>query len=213
MSDIQLAIQSTPTTPSAGNAIVYVDTTAAILAMKNAAGLVRAQTDNASVAALTVNAADTYVTDSDLLIPAFGLQVRSKFYWQMSMSKTGAGVAQPIISVRIGSARTTSDTARLAITTPAQTAVADVGTLNIMCTVRTIGATGVIQGTAWWDHRGTAASSTIGVGFANDGSGHTEATAAGFDMTTSAGNFVGISLNSGTSGVWTVTQSWANAAW
>jgi hypothetical protein len=216
MARIILAEETTPSTPSSGSGTIFVDSTTSRLSFVDDNGRKYVVTGggltNASIASLTVNAADTYVTDSDLLIPAFGVQARTRFVWQISASKTGAGVATPIYSVRIGAARTTSDTARLALTGPAQTAVADIGTLIIMVTVRTIGAAGVIQGTAFWAHRGTAANTTTsGTGFANDSTGHVEGTSAGFDNSALGGQYIGISLNSGTSGVWTLTQCHATA--
>ncbi len=99
------------------------------------------------------------------------------------------------------------------LTGPAQTAIADIGTLAIMLTVRSIGAAGVIQGSAWWMHRGTAASSVIGVGFANDGSGHVEATSGAIDMTALAGQYIGLSMNFGASAVVSPTQVQLDAVW
>lgn len=215
MGDVFIAAQSAPTTPSAGNALWWVDTTAKIFCVKDDAGRIAATSSNAATAAQGAGfASDTYVTNSDLLIPSFGLQAKTRFLWRISASKSGAGIAQPIYVVRIGTLRTVAgDTARLTITGPAQTAIADIGNLNIMVTVRNVGASGVLQGTAWWDHRGTAASSTGGVGFANDGTGHTETTAAGFDTSALGGSYVGLSLNGGTSASWTITQVWADAFW
>lgn len=206
---------STVSTPGAGTATFGFDTTAnGLFFVKDDSGRYFARTTNAAVGAITVNAADTYLTNSDLLIPSFGLQTKTIFTWQVSASKTGAGVATPIYIVRTGTLRTISDTARLTITGPAQTAIADVGTLNVIVTVRTIGATGVLQGTTWWDHRGTAANTTTsGTGFANDTTGHTETTAAGFDMTALAGSYISLTVNSGTLGVWTVTQVRAEVDW
>jgi hypothetical protein len=210
MSDILLDEQSVPSSPASGQGLIYPDSTVSRLVYIDDSGrkFVFGGMSNASIANQTANAADTYLTDSDLLIPSFGLQARTRILWQVSASKTAAGVATPIYSVRIGSARTTAgDTARLAITGPAQTAVADVGTLNVLLTIRSVGASGVIQGTAWWDHRGTAANTTTsGVGFANDTTGHTEATSAGFDNSALAGSYIGLSVNPGTAGVWTITQ-------
>ena len=184
MARIILAEEATPATPSSGNGTIFVDSTSSKLSFIDDAGRKYVVTGggltNASIANQTVNAADTYLTDSDMLLPSFGMQVRARFTWQVSASKTGAGTAQPIYNIRIGAARTTSDTARLVLTGPLQTAIADIGTLNIMVTVRSIGAAGVIQGSAWWDHRGTAASTTVsGTGFANDVSGHIEGTSGG----------------------------------
>jgi hypothetical protein len=217
MADIQLAEQSAPATPASGAGLIFFDTTTSSPAFKNdagKAGLLIGASFNASIANQTVNAADTYLTDSDILIPSFGLQARTNFLWMISASKTGAGTAQPVYNIRIGANRTTADTVRLALTGPAQTAIADIGTLMVMVTVRSVGASGVLQGTAWWEHRGTAANTTTsGTGFANDSTGHVEGTAAGFDNSALGGSYIGLSVNSGTSGVWTVTQVRVEAAW
>ena len=216
MARIILAEEAAPATPSAGNGVIYVDATSSKLSFIDDAGRKYVVTGggltNSSIAAQTVNAADTYLTDSDLLIPSFGVQARTRFTWQVSASKTGAGTATPIYNIRIGANRTTADSARLVLTGPAQTAIADIGTLTVMITVRSIGAAGVIQGTAFWAHRGTAASTTVsGTGFANDVTGHVEGTSAGFDNAALGGSFIGLSVHSGTAGVWTVTQVHATA--
>jgi hypothetical protein len=201
-------------TTAAGQGGFFFDNQTGLFLYKDAAGRTYGQTDNGSIAAQGAGFnADTYLTDSDLKIPSCSFQVRSKFFWRISASKTAAGVATPAYNIRIGSNRTTADTARLTLTGPAQTAIADIGTLNIMVIVRSLGAAGVIQGTAWWDHRGTAVSSTIGVGFANDGTGHVEGTSAGFDNSALSGQFIGLSLNGGASAAWTVTQVQAQAQW
>lgn len=218
MADIVLDEQSVPATPSAGQGNIYVDSTVSKLAFVDDSGRKYVVTGggltNASVANQTVNAADTYLTDSDLLIPSFGMQAKTRIVWTISASKTAAGVATPIYTVRIGANRTTADTSRLALTGPAQTAIADIGTLTVMCTVRNVGAAGVIAGTAYWAHRGTAANTTTsGTGFANDTTGHVEGTSAGFDNSALAGSYIGLSVNSGTAGVWTVTQVHATMDW
>jgi hypothetical protein len=214
MADLLLDLQGKPTTPAAGQGIFFFDSTAKIRAFLNDTGRVEAYSNNAAIAAQTVNAADTYLTNSDVIIPSWGLQAKGTFLFRVSASKTGAGTAAPIYNIRIGANRTTADTARLTLTGPLQTAIADIGTLVIMLTIRTIGASGVIQGTAWWEHRGTAANTTTsGTGFANDSTGHVEGTSAGFDMTALAGSYIGLSVNSGTSGVWTVTQVITEANW
>jgi hypothetical protein len=216
MADIQTATTTAPSTPSSGNAIWFVDSTAKILCIKDDTGRVAAASSNAAIATQSAGgfASDTYVTNSDILIPSFGVQAKTRIVWRLSASKTGAGIAAPIYNVRIGALRTVAgDTARLTLTGPAQTAVIDIANLNVMITVRTVGASGVIQGTAWWDHRGTAASSTGGTGFANDGSGHVEGTSSGFDNSALGGSYIGLSVNGGTSAAWTVTQVWAEANW
>lgn len=214
MADIVLDEQSKPATPSAGTGLIYPDSTASLLAFLDDAGLVHGRTDNASIASQGAGfSTDTYVTDSDLLIPSHGMQARGKYLWRISASKSNASTATPIYQIRTGSLRTTGDTSRVSLTGPAQTAIADIGTLNIMATVRNIGGSGVIQATAWWDHRGTAASTTVsGVGFANDVTGHVEGSGT-FDNTTMAGLYIGLSINGGTNASWTLTQVWAEAIW
>lgn len=215
MADILLDEQSAPSTPSAGQGVIFVDTTGILCTKNGDAARVYGQTNNASIASVGPGfSSDTYMTDSDILIPTFGFQVRTTFKWLVSASKTAAGVATPIYNIRIGAARSTADTAVLTLTGPAQTAVADIGTLTIICVVRSVSATGVIQGTAWWDHRGTAANTTTsGTGFANDSTGHVEGTSAGFNNSALSGQYVGLSINGGASAAWTVTQVWAEANW
>lgn len=214
MADLFLAAQSVPATPSAGNGVIWVDSVAKIICCKNDTGLVAARSENGSIVNQAGFAADTYLTDSDILVPSFGFQVRTIFKWQLSASKTAAGVATPIYQMRIGSARTTADTSRLTLTGTAQTAVLDIGSLTIIAIVRSVGAAGVIQATAFWDHRGTVASTTVqGTGFASDGTGHVEGTSAGFDNSALSGLYVGLSVNGGASAAWTITQARAEAKW
>lgn len=215
MADILLDEQSAPTTPTSGQGVLFIDSSASILCHKDDAGRVWASNKNAAVAAQGSGfAADTYVINSDLQIPSFGFQAKTTFLFTISASKTAAGVATPIYNVRIGTNRTTADTTRLTLTGPAQTAIADIGTLYIMLTVRTGGAATIIQGTAWWAHTGTAASTTVsGTGFANDSTGHIQATGASFDASAVAGQYIGISINGGASASWTLTQCIANGDW
>lgn len=214
MSDLLLDEQSAPVTPASGQAIAFFDTNGGLLAAKNEAGRIQAFSYNAAIAAQAGGfAADTYLTDSDLLIPSWGFQARTVIRWRMSASKTGAGVAQPIYTIRTGANRTTGDTSRLVLTGPAQTAIADIGTLDLMLSVRSVGSSGVLAGTAWWTHRGTAANTTTsGTGFANDSTGHVEGNAT-FDMTALAGAYIGLSINGGTNAVWSPTQVQAEAWW
>lgn len=215
MSDIQLATQSGPTTPAASNGIVFLDTNAEILCVKNAAGRYLARSTNASVAAdATGFAVETWVTGSDLKIPSFSMQTKSCFTWRISASKTALGTATPIYNILTGSNRSTADTKRLTLTGPAQTAIADIGTLIIMVTTRIVSSVGTIQGTAWWEHRGTAANTTTsGTGFANDTTGHVEGTSGTFDNTALGGLYISLSMNGGAAAAWTLTQVQAECDW
>ena len=215
MADIYITEQTAPTTPSNGAGVIWVDSTAPVLSFKDDAGRVHGRSTNASIAAQGPGfAADTWVTDSDILIPSYGPQVRTCITYRISASKTGAGTAAPIYTVRVGSGRSTSDSAKLTLTGPSQTAIADIGTLVIMLVFRTVGGSGVLQGSAWWGHRGTAASTTVsGTGFANDVTGHVEGTSGAIDTTAFPGLYLSLSINGGTSASWTITQVQAEADW
>jgi hypothetical protein len=202
------AEQSAPATPSAGYGAMWPDSTSPQWFTKDDAGRVWGRSFNAAIADQGAGfSSDTYVTNSDILIPSFGFQAKTVFRWTLTASKTAAGVATPIYSIRIGANRTTGDTARLQLTGPAQTAAVDIGLLTIMVTVRSIGASGAIRGIASWSHDGAA------TGFANNDSGAVQGTSAGFDNSALGGSYVGLSIDGGASAAWTLTQVVAEAIW
>jgi len=210
MSYIELAKSAAPGTPSADKGTWFFDTNAELMFFKNDAGRCFGQSNNGSTTSQGAGfASDTYVTDSEILIPSFSMQAKTLFRWVISVSKTAAGTATPVYTVRIGSARTTSDTSRLAITGPAQTAAADVGIITIHALCRSVGASGVLQGTVSINHNGAAA------GLANNDASAVEATSAGFDNQASAiaGQFIGLSINGGASAAWTITQTRVEVVW
>lgn len=219
MSQLILNVTSVPAVPAAAKNAIFVDNSLGGLCYRDDAGRVWGQTHRASIASQGPGfAADTYVGDSNntLLIPSFGMQARTVFRWTFVASKTAAGVATPVYTIRIGPNASTADTARLALTGPAQTAIADIGTLTIQIVVRSVGASGVMAGAAWWAHRGTAASTTVsGTGFANDVTGHVEGVSAGFDNNpaTIYGQYIGVSINGGASAAWTLSHMTAEARW
>lgn len=206
MSDIQRATQSAPVTPAIGNVVDYFDTNALTYCWKDSNGRNWGRVHKAAIAAQGPGfAAETWVTDSDLIIPSFSMQARTWYLWRISASKTAAGTAAPIYNILTGSNRSTADTKRLTLTGPVQTAIIDIATLNILVSVRVASSIGVIQGTAWWDHRGTIGTGAV-TGFANDLTGHVEGTSGTFDNTALGGQWVSLSINGGTSAAWTVTQ-------
>lgn len=150
MSYITVAESNAPATPAAAKVTVYADNTANPgLRMIDDAGNNRPLVDvvNTSVASQAPAATTpTYITGSALAVPVNKLRVGAILRWRFNMTKTGAGVATSTIDVRFGTAGTTADTARLTFTKPAGTAVIDEGWVEINCTIRTIGATGVVVG-------------------------------------------------------------------
>lgn len=208
MARVRAAEQSAPSTPSSGMGILWPDSIARQWFTKDSAGRAWGRSHNAAVASQGAGfSSDTYVTDSDILIPSFGVQAKTVFRWTLVITKTAAGIAAPVYSIRIGSGRSTSDTAHVQITGPAQTAAVDVGFLTIMATNRTVSASGSIKGTAGWIHNASVA------GFCNNEAGAVDATSSTADNSALAGLYIGLSINAGASAAWTITQVFAEAIW
>jgi hypothetical protein len=144
-------------------------------------------------------ATDTYLTGSSIAIPNSSLQVGARYKLVFDVSKTAAGTATPIITIRVGTNGTTADTARLTFTFLAQTAAADIGTFEFWVTFRSVGSgtSAVLQGTGQVRHR----LSTTGL--QNLPSPTLQVTSGGFDSTVS-NLIIGASVNGGTSASWTV---------
>lgn len=114
------------------------------------------------------------------------------------VTKTAAGTATPIITIRTGTLGTTSDTARCAFTFGSGTAVVDTGIFEVICTFRTVGSgtTAVIQGIS----KLVSNLTTTGISNAKKA---VVVTSSGFDSTT-ASLGIGASYNGGTSASHTV---------
>lgn len=203
MAELLLDEQATPTAPASGQGVYYVDNQASAPFMVDDGGLVCGSLRRASVAQQTGFAADTYLTNSGLIIPSKSMQAGMFWEWKLAISKTAAGAATPIWQIRIGPNQTTGDTSRLSITTVAQTAAADTAFVTVLVTCRSVGVTGVIQGLVRIDHNLAA------TGFANTPAGFNlvEGTSAGFDNTALGGQFIGLSINGGASAAWTINQA------
>ncbi len=202
MADILLDAQSAPATPASGQGVWYYDTNAKIFLQKTDTGLVRGEHFRAATAAQTGFAADTYLTNSGLVIPSSSMLVGMFWEWIIVATKTAAGTAAPVWQIRIGAAQTTADTSRLSITTAAQTAAADTARFRVLTTCRSVGASGVIQGLVHIQHNLAA------TGFANTPAGFNlvEGTSAGFSNEALGGQFIGLSINGGASASWTINQ-------
>lgn len=201
MADIVLAEQSTPATPSSGNGNIYFDSTSSELVSKNDAGVVKTRTIRASVVQQAAYSADTYITNSGLVIPSNGMQAGTVYTWEMPVTKT-AGTAAPVFTIRIGANQTTADTSRLAITLGLQTAVVDTGSIRVTVTCRNVGAAGVLQGNVWLQHN----LQITGLATTPSGFSLVQGTSAAFDNSALGGQFIGLSINSGASGAWVHEQ-------
>lgn len=165
----------------------------------------RGRANNASVANQGAGfATDTYLAGSYIPIPtnpAGGnrLQAKSKYRLRFFMSKTAAGVATPILNVRLGTAGTTADTSRAQLTHTAQTAAIDTGVYDMEVTFRTVGSgtSAVIVAGGVLDHNLAA------TGLSVSNTSIVTAVSAGFDSTV-ANLGIGVSVNAGASAAWTV---------
>ena len=179
--------------------VAYPDSSNSQWVQRNDDGLFLGDMNRAKIAQIASHSADTYYLGMQL--PSFSMQAGMVFEWYFPVTKT-AGTATPIYTIRIDSNQSTADTARLTITGPAQTAVADTGFIRVMVTCRSVGVTGALQGLAWVQHNLAA------TGLANTPAGFSlvQATSAGFDNTALQGQYIGLSVNPGASGAWVVEQ-------
>lgn len=162
-------------------------------------GAVRTSAYNASTVAQGPGfAADTYAAGSFIALPA-APKVGSRYRVVLDVSKTAAGTATPIITVRVGTAGSTADAARHTFTFNAGTAAADVGRFEIDLVFRSVGGgtSAVCQARAVCNH------SLSTTGLINIPAQVLQSTSAGFDSTV-AGLGIGVSVNGGASAAWTV---------
>ena len=201
MADLLLDTQVVPSTPASGKMLVFPHSGNKTLVAKDDSG--RTNTlggaiRNWNTADVVANAADTYLTGSNLVIPAgLTLQVGTAFRWRIAMSKTAFGTAAPIWNIRVGTAGSVADSARIVFTQVAlQTAAADTGIVSIEAVLRNVGASGILAGCLEMNHILAA------TGFSTLTMNIMQVTSSGFD-TTVPGTTIGISVNPGSAGVWT----------
>jgi hypothetical protein len=145
-------------------------------------------------------AADTYLAGSAIAVPAGGLRAGTRYLLTFDVTKTAAGVAPPVLTLRFGTAGAVSDAALAALSFPAQTAAADDGRFALDVTFRSVGAgsAAVVQAVASLTHTLAAG------GFATSPGPVRRATSPGFNSML-AGAVIGLSVNGGAAAAWTVS--------
>ena len=130
---------------------------------------------NSATASQTGFAADQYVTGSNVTYTAGSWAAGGVYHCVFEVSKTAAGTAAPVITIRAGTAGTTSDASVGTGTFNAGTAAVDDSTLEVWLTIRTLGASGTLSsvfkivssgggmlgGTTTWNQIKSATSGTI----------------------------------------------------
>lgn len=208
MSDILLSTQATPATPASGQVIIYADSVTKLLSVLDEAGAIHrlgSLSNSTSTAQTPAAATRTYITGSNIAVPAGKLQIGTMFRWIISLTKTAAGVAASTFDVAVGTAGTTADTARLSFTKPAGTAVADEGLVEIMVTCRgPLSAVGIFAGEFRMTHNLSATGHMVIPGAC------VSTISAGFDVTT-ANLIVGIAITTGAADAITIQVVQAEA--
>ena len=144
-------------------------------------------------------ATDTYVTGSNILIPAQRPRAGTIFTCEISASKTAASTATPIVYLRYGTNASTADTALATHTFSAQTAATDQGKFRVVALFRSVGSgtSAVVQSHCELISQPTTGFSSLLKGI--------WVTSSGFDSTT-ANTYLGVSINGGASAAWTIYQ-------
>lgn len=156
-------------------------------------------TNFANTASAAGFATDTYIANSALDLDALGApRVGRCYHWRFIVSKTAAGIAAPVLTVRVGTAGTTADTARLTFTWGAGTAAADRGEIELDCLFTSVGSgtSAVLRGKANF----TTNLATTGLSNAVKS---LQVTSGGFASTV-ANSVIGLSWNGGTSAAHTI---------
>lgn len=164
-----------------------------------------ASLNNYSVASQSpVATVRTYITGSNIVVPASKLQVGSMFRWTIDLTKTLAGTGTSTFDICFGTAGTTADTARMSFIKPAGTAAVDAGKVVIECLIRSIGATGVAVGQFNMTHN-LASTGHMTIPVCN-----ITTVSAGFDLTV-ANLIVGVCITTGLADVITIQMVKAEA--
>lgn len=159
---------------------------------------VRKALTNQSVSSQTGFATDTYLVGSDVPFPAGMPIVGTTYRLIFDVTKTNVGTAAPTITIRIGTAGSTADSARCTIAFGAGTAAVDSGLFEVICDFRTVGGStsAVLQAVS----RLTSNLTTTGLSNAVKAK---PVTSSGFDSTVGSSR-IGASYNGGTSAAHTI---------
>lgn len=144
-------------------------------------------------------ATDTYLAGASIPIPNSRLQVGSIYECEFNVAKTAAGVAAPVITLRIGTLGTVSDSSKGSLTFSAQTAVSDEGLFKVQLVWRTLGSgtSGLVRLVGSLIHENGI------TGLSTKNSDIVTTNSVGYDSTV-ANSIIGLSVNGGASAAWTI---------
>lgn len=161
---------------------------------------------NYSTASQSPFSSDTSLTGSSVLFPFLPI-VGLSYIATFGVTKTAAGTATPIITLRVGTTGGLADSSRLTFTFGAGTAATDTGVFTVHALFRTVGSgtSAVLQGRAWLVNNLT----TTGLSNAVKA---LQVTSSGFDSTVT-GSGISLSYNGGASASHTVQLVRAELQW
>lgn len=198
--------QGKPVTPAAGAAYFYPDNTKKAWSAVDDTGRVTTLQSgivtNCNTGTVSPGAANFYITGSALALGASTIQVGTTFEWVFGITKSTAGTGTPAWTIVFGTAGTTADTAQVTFThSTADTGVADRCIVRINAVARAVGASGVVAGIFEKNHIIVGAT-----GFSTPASTQVEqlSTVSGTFNTTTANMIVGVCVNAGTAGAWSI---------
>jgi hypothetical protein len=194
MSDILVDNQSVPAAPSAGTSLIYVDSAAKALTLRNdAKPITVGGINNSSTSTQAYTTAEIYLAGSALAIPTHLMQAGAQFRWTVVLTKT-AGTGVLLWRIRVGTAGTTSDTERVLFTqVSVPTSAADTAFVDVRAVLRNTGAAGILAAGLRLNH-------VLDVtGFSQLRSNVQYVASSGFD-TTVANTIVGLTFNHQTAG-------------
>lgn len=148
----------------------------------------------------TLGTGDTYVAGSRVTFPTGKIKVGTKYKCRFNVVRaTGAATTAPVITVRVGTAGTTSDTSRAALTFAAQSNAADEGYIDVQCVFRTAGAAATIEANGKLWHRLVTTGLNVTAVFTS-----VLNLGGSFDVT-GASLGIGISIAAGSPASWTLS--------
>ena len=141
---------------------------------------------------------DTYLTGSNILLPSSRPIAGTLYRCEFAVSKTNAGTATPVITLRYGTNASTSDTGLITFTFGAGSAATDTALWYVEALFRSVGSgtSAVLSGASELTNTLASTGFTTAVKMQQGNS-------SGFDSTT-ANTYLGLSVNGGSSAAWTV---------
>lgn len=162
--------------------------------------------NSSTAATLYTAAALTLIPGSNILLPPTGFQIGTLFRWKVPISKTAAGVAGRVLSIRVGTTGTTADAIVQTWAAGTATAAIDAGWMDVTYEITAIGASATGVGIMQLHHAGAATPLT---GLDTRSDPIVIGTPSTFNSVVSTFLQISLSLTTGAAAVETTTGTWS----